>query len=66
MTIQEVKKYIKEIKEIIKIDDNKTVISATSQEYDPYVPKKFILNTRIGDYQISIRKLFREGEDNGK
>ena len=62
MTIQEVKKYIKEIKEIIDINDSKTDISATSQEYDPFVSKRFILNTQIGDYQISIRKLFREGE----
>lgn len=66
MTIQEVKKYVDEIKKIIKLDDSKTNISATSQVYDPYIPEQFILNTQIGDYHFSIKKLFKEGKKNEK
>ena len=66
MTIKEVKKYISEVKEIIDISEDKTTISAIPVNFDPHLPRKFAIETKIGDYHIIIRKMFREGKENEK
>ena len=60
MTIQEMEKYIQEVKKIIDIKDDKTTISAIAETFDPHLPRKFMIETEIGDYHIIVKKMFKK------
>lgn len=62
MTIAEMNKCIKEIKEIVKIEDSKTRIDVSSKSFDPYREDIIRVQTKINGYNIVIDKFVEKNE----
>ena len=62
MTILELNKYLEEIGQMIDFDDARTEITVSSVSCDPHMSKMLLLKIELGDYFITVRKMFK-GDD---
>lgn len=66
MTITEVKQILKEMKEVVKYEDNKTEISVLNNSVDPYISNReqVRIETEINDIFITATSKPKRNKEN--